>query len=118
MIAITFVVAGLGNALYDPALSASILDHAPSAHQARLLGLKSTFGSIGNILGPALVVLFTPFLQAQGIFLAGMGIICVSIFFFLSAEITSRSIRFQSQKTAEESAANCKSAKSKKGISS
>lgn len=68
-IALSFVIAGLGNALFDPALSASILDMAPSEHQARLLGVKSTVGSIGNILGPALAVLFTPLLHAQGAFL-------------------------------------------------
>jgi MFS family permease len=65
----------LGNALCDPALSAKILDIAPSDYQARILGLKSTVGSIGNILGPALVVLFVPLLPAQGVFLLATGIV-------------------------------------------
>ena len=60
LIAVTFVLAGLGNALFDPALSASILDIAPAGHQARILGIKSTAGSLGNILGPAMVVLCMP----------------------------------------------------------
>jgi DHA1 family multidrug resistance protein-like MFS transporter len=85
-IAATFIVAGLGNALFDPALSASILDIAPAEHQSRILGIKSTAASLGNILGPALVVLFTPFLEARGIFLAATGIVCVSIVIFLVAQ--------------------------------
>ena len=68
LIAAAFVTAGLGNALYDPALSAALLDIAPAEHQARLLGLKSTAGSLGNILGPALIVLFSSFVGARVIF--------------------------------------------------
>ena len=79
LIAATFVVGGLGNALYDPALSASILDIAPKEHQARALGLKSMAGSLGNILGPALVVLVAPFVKAQGIFLISVGIVLLSV---------------------------------------
>jgi MFS family permease len=75
LIAVAFVIAGLGNALFDPALSASILDIAPAEHQARILGIKSTVGSLGNILGPALVVLFAPLVSAQGVFLAATGIV-------------------------------------------
>jgi MFS family permease len=91
LIATTFVIAGLGNALFDPALSASILDIAPAEHQARILGIKSTASSLGNILGPALVVLFTPFLEARGIFLVATSIVFLSILFFLFAPIVIRS---------------------------
>ena len=79
LIALAFVIAGLGNALFDPALSASILEIAPVGHQSRMLGLKSTLGSIGNIAGPALVVLFTPVLPAQGIFLIAAGTVFLTI---------------------------------------
>jgi MFS family permease len=78
-IAVSFVVAGFGNALYDPALSAAILDIAPAAHRARSMGLKSTASSIGNILGPALVVLLAPMLPATGIFLAAAGFVGVTV---------------------------------------
>ncbi len=77
-IAAAFVIAGLGNALFDPALSASILDIAPGEHQARLLGMKSTAGSIGNILGPAMIVLFTPLIQAQTVFLVASGMVLLA----------------------------------------
>jgi MFS family permease len=92
LIAATFVVAGLGSALLEPALSAAVLDIAPTAHQARALGIKSTAGSLGNILGPALVVLLASSLAARGIFLAATGIVCVIILFILSVQIRSRSI--------------------------
>ncbi len=86
LIAGTFIIAGLGNALFDPALSASILDIAPVEHQSRILGIKSTAASLGNILGPALVVLFTPLLDARSIFLTATGIVCVSLIIFLFAQ--------------------------------
>jgi MFS family permease len=77
VIIISFILAGLGNALYDPALSAHILDITPSEHKARVIGLKGTIGSLGNLLGPALVVLVTPFIGPRGIFLTAAGLIIV-----------------------------------------
>lgn len=92
-IAVSFVIAGLGNALFDPALGASILDIAPAEHQARLLGIKSTASSLGNILGPALVVLVTPFLDARDIFLAATCIVGMSIIVLLSVRGRDRAVR-------------------------
>jgi DHA1 family multidrug resistance protein-like MFS transporter len=109
LIAVSFVIAGLGNALFDPALSASILDIAPAEHQARILGIKSTAASLGNILGPALVVLFTSFLDARGIFLIATGIVCTSILFFLVVQIKPRWIGFGSRKLASERVVDRKS---------
>jgi predicted MFS family arabinose efflux permease len=111
LIAISFVIAGLGNALFDPALSASILDIAPAEHQARILGIKSTAASLGNILGPALVVLFTSFLDARGIFLIATGIVCTSILFFLSVQTKPRWMSLQPQKLANKSLIDRKSAR-------
>lgn len=68
-IAASFIFAGLGNALYDPALSAFILDMTPPEHRAGAIGLKGTAGSLGSLLGPGLVVLLTPFVSPQGVFL-------------------------------------------------
>jgi len=86
LIATTFVIAGLGNALFDPALSAYILDISPAEHQGRILGIKSMAGSMGNILGPALVTLFTAILTAQGIFLVASGVVLLVTFLFLSIQ--------------------------------
>ncbi len=91
VIAISFVIAGLGNALFDPALSAWILDLAPSEHQARILGLKSTVGSAGTILGPALIVLFATSVEAQAIFLVSAGVVCLTaILMVVGARRTAR----------------------------
>ncbi len=83
LIVAAFVVAGLGNALFDPALSASVLDMTAPAHQARFLGLKSTVGSIGSILGPAPIVLSASLLQAPGVFLIAAGIVFLVAFIVL-----------------------------------
>jgi DHA1 family multidrug resistance protein-like MFS transporter len=89
-IAASFIVAGLGNALFDPAVSAAILDISPAAHQARGLGLKSMAGSLGNVLGPGLVVLVTPLLTARAIFLVAAGAVGLSVLFFVPARIAPR----------------------------
>jgi MFS transporter, DHA1 family, multidrug resistance protein len=68
-IVVSFLLAGLGNAIFDPALSAYILDITPPEDTARIMGLKSTAGSLGNMLGPALVVLFTSIVSPQVVFL-------------------------------------------------
>jgi hypothetical protein len=39
------------------------------------MGIKSTVGSLGNLLGPALVVLFTPFIGPQIVFLISAALI-------------------------------------------
>ena len=78
LIAGTFVIAGLGNALYDPALSASILDISPEEHRARILGIKSMVGSTGSILGPALVALLNASMDARGIFLIAVVVVLLT----------------------------------------
>jgi len=100
-IAVGFVIAGLGNALYEPALSASILDIAPVQHQARNLGIKSTAASLGNILGPALVVLFNPYLGARQIFLAATSMVGISLLFLLFVQVQPRSLAYQRHEIAE-----------------
>ncbi len=83
-IAATFVIAGLGNALYDPALSASILDVAPAEHRAAVMGFKSTASSMGSILGPALMVLFASVLSAESIFFGAAIIVGLTILLVLT----------------------------------
>jgi DHA1 family multidrug resistance protein-like MFS transporter len=96
LIAAAFMIAGLGNALYDPALSASILDISPLEHRARILGIRYTAGSIGNILGPALVVLVTFYLNPSRIFMVAVGIV-------LLATVAGLSIKKETQPSKNES---------------
>lgn len=76
-IVVSFLVAGLGNALYDPALSALILDITPPEHRAGLLGIKSTAGALGTLLGPALLVLFTPSTVPRMVFLMAAALVAM-----------------------------------------
>ncbi len=74
-IMMSFIVAGLGNALYEPSLSAIVLDITPSEHTAGMLGVRNTAGSLGSMLGPALVVLLTPLLAARTGFLIAAAVV-------------------------------------------
>jgi MFS family permease len=76
-IAASFILAGLGNALFDPALSATLMDMTAAQHQARVQGVKSMASSLGAILGPGLAVALTPYLDAQAVFLVAVGIVAL-----------------------------------------
>lgn len=76
-IVLSFILAGLGNAIFDPALSAYILDITPPEHKASVIGLKCTVGSLGNMLGPALVVLVAPLVSPQLVFLISAALVFV-----------------------------------------
>jgi MFS family permease len=79
-IVVSFLLAGLGNAIFDPALGAYILDITPPDNTARIMGLKSTAGSLGNMLGPALVVMFTSFVSPQAVFLLASALVWMLTF--------------------------------------
>ena len=93
LIVAAFIIAGFGNALYDPALSAYILDITPANHHGRSLGIKSTAGSLGNILGPALIVLFADVLSAQGVFIIATGMVSLITLVFLFTRTKLQSIQ-------------------------
>jgi MFS family permease len=92
LIVVSFLLAGLGNALYDPALSAFILDITPTEKTAGMLGLKATAGSLGNLIGPALLVLVTPFLSPQIVFLIATALVLMLTFASGLALHTSKTI--------------------------
>jgi MFS family permease len=71
-IVVSFLLAGMGNALFDPALNAAFLELAPPEHRSGVMGMKSTAGSLGSLLGPGLVVLLTPQLAPRQVFLAAL----------------------------------------------
>jgi DHA1 family multidrug resistance protein-like MFS transporter len=84
-ISASFIIAGLGNALYDPALSAAVIDITAPQHQARIQGLKSMAASLGAILGPALAVALIPTFNARAVFLAAIAIVAITTFTTLFA---------------------------------
>jgi len=91
--AAVFIIAGFGNALYDPALNAYILDITPVSYQGQILGIKSTAGSLGSILGLALVVLFADVLSAQGVFMVATSNVFLITLAFLFAQKESHSAK-------------------------
>ena len=92
-IAVTFVIAGLGSALMNPALSASFLDISPVEHRARILGIKDMVGSCGNILGPALVALFNSSMGARSIFLVSTGVVLIATLITIADQARERTIK-------------------------
>jgi MFS family permease len=79
-IVVSFLLAGLGNALYDPALNAHILDITRREQTGRIMGLKGTVGSLGNMLGPAALVLFTPYVNPHVVFLIAAALVFMLTF--------------------------------------
>ena len=54
VVAVFFAFAGLGEGLVTPALSAFLFDISEERHRARVMGVKSSAGSLGGVLGPLL----------------------------------------------------------------
>ena len=68
-------IAGLGNALLAPALSAFFLDITTDAHRARVVGIKESALALGGVLGPLLVAFASNYLAPQTIFIIGGGLL-------------------------------------------
>ncbi len=62
------IIAGMGEALVMPALSAFYLDLTPEQHRARIMGIKGSAGSLGGVAGPLLVVVASALTTPQGVF--------------------------------------------------
>lgn len=68
LIFITAVIAGLGNALLVPALSAYYIDITTEHHRSRILGFKESAASFGGVAGPLAVALVNPWTTPHGVF--------------------------------------------------
>lgn len=73
------MLAGLGNALILPALSAYYLDISSEQHRSRIMGIKEAVAALGGAIGPLLVAVVSGWTTPQGIFtisavLAGLAI--------------------------------------------
>ncbi len=75
VIVVAFVIAGLGEALVNPALSAAYLDITPEEHRSRAMGIKTAIGSLGSLLAPALVATTTGYVSPQAAFLVSAALI-------------------------------------------
>ncbi|MCP4937372.1 MAG: MFS transporter [bacterium] len=70
-----FIIAGLGEALLNPALNAAYLDITPEEHRSRAMGIKGAIGSLGSLLAPALVMVVIRFVPPQSVFLISAALI-------------------------------------------
>lgn len=75
VIVAAFLIAGLGEALLNPALSAAYLDITPEEHRSRAMGIKGAIGSLGSLLAPALVIIIIRFVPPQSAFLISAALI-------------------------------------------
>ncbi len=64
----TFVVAGVGEALVNPALTAAYLDITPAAHRSRAMGIKAAVASVGSLVAPALTIVVVRSAEPQRVF--------------------------------------------------
>jgi DHA1 family multidrug resistance protein-like MFS transporter len=74
-------LAGLGNALIAPAISAFYLDITADEHRSRIIGVKESSLALGGVMGPLAVTAIAPFTSAIGIFwiAAALGLFSVLI---------------------------------------
>lgn len=77
-IMLAFIAAGLGEALFSPALSAYYLDITPEQHRSRVFGIKGAASSLGGLAGPALVVVVTSFISPQNVFTISGALVILS----------------------------------------
>jgi MFS family permease len=70
-----FIIAGLGEALLNPALSAAYLDITPQEYRSRAMGIKGAVGSLGSLLAPALVLVVVGYVPPQSVFLISAALI-------------------------------------------
>lgn len=75
VIILAFTLAGLGESLVNPALSAAFLDITPEEHRARVMGIKSAIGSLGSLSAPALVMFIIQLIPPQSVFIVSAALI-------------------------------------------
>lgn len=69
LLLVVALLAGLGNALVLPALSAYYLDITAEQHRAQIMGIKEAVAALGGVAGPLLVAIVSGWTTPQGIFM-------------------------------------------------
>ncbi len=67
------VLAGLGDALFIPAIAAAYLDIAEPEHQSQVIGIKGSGAALAGVAGPLLVAILSAWTAPQGIFAISVG---------------------------------------------
>jgi MFS family permease len=91
VIVAAFVIAGFGEALVNPALSAAYLDITPEEHRSRAMGIKTAIGSMGSLLAPALVATMIRDVPPQGVFsISAALILLTALMVFIALRLPGR----------------------------
>jgi multidrug resistance protein len=77
LLLVVAVIAGMGDALLYPALSAYYLDISGDQHRSRVMGLKESSAALGGVLGPLLVVGASGLMGAYGVFMIAFVIMII-----------------------------------------
>jgi MFS family permease len=98
VVMLSFTLAGLGEGLVTPAAGAFLLDISEERHRARVMGMQSSAGSLGGVVGPLLAAAVAGSLAPQSAFL---GSIAVVLFGELLALVVLREPRQLVQRATE-----------------
>ncbi len=73
------ILAGLGDALFIPAIAAWYLDIAKPEHRSRVIGIKGSVAALAGVVGPLLVVIVSAWTTPASIFAISAGATLVAI---------------------------------------
>ena len=73
------VLAGLGDALFIPAIAASYLDIAEPEHRSQVIGIKGSVVALATVVGPLLIAIVSPWTAPTSIFAISAGATLVAI---------------------------------------
>jgi DHA1 family tetracycline resistance protein-like MFS transporter len=75
---LSFAVGGLGEGLVSPALGAFYMDISEERHRARVMGISSSAGSLGGVLGPLLAAAVAGSLAPQRAFAGSIAVVLLA----------------------------------------
>jgi multidrug resistance protein len=79
VVMLSFTLAGLGEGLVTPAKGAFLLDISEERHRARVMGLQSSAGSLGGVMGPLLAAAVAGRVAPQSAFVGSIAIVLLSL---------------------------------------
>jgi DHA1 family tetracycline resistance protein-like MFS transporter len=96
------LIAGMGDALFIPAIGAAYLDIAEPAHRSLVMGIKGSGAALAGVVGPLLVAIISAWAAPQSIFaisaLATFVAILVTLFFLKSRFLVAKKIESESER--------------------
>ncbi|MCI0437525.1 MAG: MFS transporter [Chloroflexi bacterium] len=79
VIIVVAIFAGLGTSLFNPAMSALLLDICDERFRSRVMGMKRSAMSLGSVTGPLVVVVMVQLLSPQEVFVTSAAFISFAL---------------------------------------